>query len=83
MTSSSAELITASAPMASAFSGRDGMTSATTTLAAPLNLYPIVAPRPIGPAPKTTTLAPGFGFVRFTACLATAIGSLSAATRLG
>ena len=31
----------------------------------------------------TTTLLPGAGAVRFTACVATAIGSLSAATALG
>ena len=35
----------------------------------------MVAPRPIGPAPKIITEAPGFGLVRFIACWATAIGS--------
>jgi hypothetical protein len=73
----------ASAPTARAFSSRDGTTSATTKLCAPLSLYPMVAPRPIGPAPNTTTESPGFAPVRLTAWRATAIGSLSAATSSG
>ena len=41
------------------------------------------APRPMGPAPKTTARSPETGFARFTAWRATAMGSLSAATSQG
>ena len=82
-TSSSAELITASAPTFSAFSSRAGIRSATTTLLTPADLNPIVAPNPIGPAPKITTLSDGFGWQRLTPWRATAIGSLRAATSNG
>ena len=43
----------------------------------------MVAPSPIGPAPKMTTLSDGVGRVWLTPWRATAIGSLSAATRNG
>ncbi len=83
VTSSPAELITASAPTASAVSRREAMTSATTTCSTPRSFSQIAAPRPIGPAPKMTTLSPGFASDRLTACRATAIGSLRAATSNG
>src|SRR3954447_15163435 len=81
--SSSAELITASAPTASAFSRRAGIRSATTTWLTPSDLNAMVAPSPIGPAPKTSTLSDGLGWQRLTPWRATAIGSLRAATSNG
>jgi len=45
----------ASAPTASAVSRRSGMTSARATCWTPRSLSQMVVPRPIGPAPNTTT----------------------------
>ncbi|MFC5122772.1 hypothetical protein ACFPRL_04785 [Pseudoclavibacter helvolus] len=66
MTFSSAELMTASAPTSRAFSRRFGTTSTTTTCSTPFDLKPIAAPRPTGPAPKTTTFEPAPAPDRFT-----------------
>jgi DNA-binding MarR family transcriptional regulator len=49
----------------------------------PRSLSQIVAPRPMGPAPKTMTLSPGLASDRLTQCRATAMGSLRAATAKG
>jgi hypothetical protein len=43
--------------------------------------HPSTAPSPLGPAPKTATVLPCSGAMRFTAWRATAIGSLIAVER--